>query len=342
LARSEHFATIRAAGRFLRSVVNGAGYFRVVAVSRPTRFLKEMPLPFRVPWWHRYQFVSITAEDIKKVVLDEDDFGHEMRVGGILTSVKYPEIQYEQTYVLRPDHGGTYKDQVTGKTRQFDYRCQIDRGRDRSKKNLLAAECKNLNPDFPLVVCGRPRTTEESYHVFITQDDGKSLIGKVDGFNSLYKPDEFVGKSLLRLKLKDRKICADGDSEIYDRWSQALASSHDLALGAVLNRPPAKTFTFVMPLVVVPDNSLWIVSYNNEGSIRGNPMQVEQCEFYVDQKLPVGLPFVLTHIHFVTLKGLSQMLSGFVAARARIWDTIFNLTASVFNPAQQPAMQVSS
>jgi hypothetical protein len=276
--------------------------------------------------------MPISISDIKDVVLKEDDFGHEMRVGNILNNVKYPQMRFDEIYVLCPSHGGTYTDQVTQKTRQFDYRCQIVKGLDRLQNVLLAIECKNLNPDLPLVICGRPRTNEESYHVFIRRgDDGKSESRNVDGFNSFYKPDGFVGKSLLRLKKRDNKVCADGDSEIYDRWSQALASSYDLAYGAVYNKPAPKSLAFVMPLVVVPDNSLWTVSYKEDGSLNEEPTQVAQCEFYVDQKLLIGLPFVITHIHFVTLTGLSEMLSAFVINH-RKWDTIFSLASTDFNP----------
>lgn len=278
--------------------------------------------------------MSISTEDIKNVVLGEDDFGHEMRVGSILTNVKRPPVHYAQARFMSPRHGGTYTDQVTGKTRQFDYRCQISSGYARTRSIFLAAECKNLNPDLPLVVCGRPRTEEESYHVFIAiGEDGKPQLRKVDGASSFYRPHSFVGKSLLRLKMKDKKICADGDSEIYDRWAQALASSYGLAFGAVYNKPPPQSCAFVMPLVVVPNNSLWAVSYKNDGSLDGDPVQVDQCEFYVDQKLGIGLPFVLTHIHFVTLNGLSEMLSDFANANSYKWDRIFSIASSDFNPA---------
>ena len=279
--------------------------------------------------------MSITAADIKSVVLVEDDFGHEIRVGNILTNVKYPEIYYEPTRVMRPDHGGTYIDHVTGKTRQFDYRCQIVRGREISRSIFLAVECKNLNPDLPLVVCGRPRTDEESYHIFIhlkirPPNGSEFSLKKVDGFNSIYKPDAFVGKSLLRLKKKQNELCADGDSEIYDRWSQAMASCHDLAKRAFKDKPSPKSCAFIMPLVVVPDNSLWTVSYKSDGSLDGDPIQVDKCEFYVEQKLLLSdmPPVILTHIHFVTVKGLSQMLLDFVATRSRTWDAIFSEASS--------------
>lgn len=277
--------------------------------------------------------MSISPSEIQTVVLSEDDFGHEMRVGGILSNVKYPTPPHAQARVLRPHHGGTYKDQVTGKTRQFDYRCQITKRYDDLHNIFLAVECKNLNPDLPLVVCGRSRTDDESYHVFIARgEDNKSQLRKVEGPSSLYKPRDFVGKSLLRLKKKDNKLCTDGDSEIYDKWSQALASSQDLASGAVYNKPLPKSLAFIMPVIVVPNNSLWTVSYNDDGALQGAPQQVEQCEFYVDQKLPIGLPFVLTHIHFVTLKGLSQLLSDFANADSYKWDKAFSIDSSAFNP----------
>lgn len=280
--------------------------------------------------------MSITAAEIKKVVLTEDDFGHEMRVGDIFACVKYPDIQFDVTIIERPNHGGTYKDAVTQKTRQFDYRCEIYKGRNRESRIFLAVECKNINKDLPLVVCGRPRTIDESYHEYFMKDAGRIKLLRVDGLNTIYKEDEFVGKSLFRLKKKQGVLCSDGDSEIYDKWSQALASCYDLAVEASRNPIALKIQTFLMPIVVVPNDSLWVANYSNDGSLSKDPEQVDQCSYFVDQKLSIPLaldysipefPLKLTHIHFVTLKGLAEMLGTFVAQRSRIWDAIFS-TAS--------------
>jgi hypothetical protein len=43
--------------------------------------------------------VSFKPEDIKNVVLEEDDFGHEMRVGRILSNVKYPQPNFDRLHV---------------------------------------------------------------------------------------------------------------------------------------------------------------------------------------------------------------------------------------------------
>ena len=200
--------------------------------------------------------MPITPSEIQDVVLREDDFGHEMRVGGILKNVHAPQFAFVKARVSRLDHGGTYIDPAISKTRQFDYRCRISKGIDGLHNILLAIECKNLNPEFPLVVCGRNRNNKEAYHLVIARDENRHIsIEKVEGVSSLYEPCGFVGKSLLRLKMKDKKLCSDGDSEIYDKWSQALASSRDLALEFANANATAERrgYAFLMPMVIVPE-----------------------------------------------------------------------------------------
>jgi hypothetical protein len=273
--------------------------------------------------------MNITAAEIKKVVLDEDDFGHEMRVGNMLNTLNYA---IRGVHIYEPIHGETYEDPKTQKTRQFDYRCKIASGYEYKRIISLAVECKNLNPDFPLVICGRPRTERESYHVIISSNAGNPKALKISDRNSIYEPHAFVGKSLLRLKMKERKLCSDGDSEIYDRWSQALASSHELALEAAHNPQNPNSYTFIMPMVVVPDGSLWTASYNDIGELTGDPQQVKQCEFHVAHKIDAGLPYFVTHIHFLTLEGLKNLLAEYANAEFYKWEKIFSYAVSEFNP----------
>lgn len=277
--------------------------------------------------------MPITSSEIQDIVQREDDFGHEMRVGGILNSVQAPQSAFVKARVSRLDHGGTYIDPATSKTRQFDFRCRISKGIEGLHNILLAVECKNLNPDLPLVVCGRERTDKEAYHLVIARDENRHVsIAKVEGMSSLYEPRGFVGKSLLRLKIKDKRLCSDGDSEIYDKWSQALASCRDLAIefANANSTVERKGNAFLMPIVVVPNNSLWAVSYNNNGTIQDVPKQVDLCDFYVDHKLSASFPFVLTHIQFATLTGLSTMLAQYADGDFYKWDRIFSFAASRF------------
>src|ERR1035441_7895777 len=125
--------------------------------------------------------MNIAAADIKQAILDGDDFGHEMRVSDIFS---------KKTLVARgsnsnnPEfkiigHGGSYIDSNTGKPRQFDFRFQIDRY-DQTPSNVnyvfLAVEGKNLYRELPLVICGRPRTNDEAYHVRIRSEERR--VGK--------------------------------------------------------------------------------------------------------------------------------------------------------------------
>jgi len=273
--------------------------------------------------------MSITAGEIKKVILEEDDFGFELRVGSILNIVNSRPVAPDNERIIGGilQHGGTYKDQVTGKTRQFDYRSAIVR--QDSKAVYMALECKNLNPDLPLVICGRLRNHNESYHVFIGQEAGFPVLKKSIG--SFYRTGEFVGKSLLRIKEKNGKHCADNDSEIYDKWSQALASSYDLASDA-LNRTKRIQNGFVMPVVVLPDDSLWCAELDPEGKLSKNPAKTDACKYFVEHELKIGQSsIVLTHIHFVTCKGLRTLLEWLVNDTNCIWDQIFHPRASIID-----------
>lgn len=62
------------------------------------------------------------------------------------------------------DHGGSYTDPVTQKTRQFDIRAQKSHGKLRVR---CAIECKSLTDSFPLLVMCVPRSADESFHELI-------------------------------------------------------------------------------------------------------------------------------------------------------------------------------
>jgi hypothetical protein len=146
------------------------------------------------------------------------------------------------------------------------------------------------------------------------------------GFDSLYKPDGFVGKSIIKLKMRQGNLCSEGDSEMYDRWAQAMSSCYDLCDHAFDGCSEGSAYqAFVLPVVVVPNDSLWKANYDEKGTLRDDPSRADLCEYYINQQIPISeIPnFVITHVHFATLSGLSQLLTHFVAARTRAWKAIF-------------------
>jgi len=282
--------------------------------------------------------MSISPSEIQSIVLKEDDFGHEMRVGKVIRDI--PDIKMQ--------HGGTYIDSVTGKPRQFDFRCSMQK---ESAELNLAVECKNLNSLAPLVICGTKRQNDEAFHDLIGWRPGSGyahvqyssspipVTFRAKGDHAFYKPNNFVGKSLVRIKPNQNKqapspFIADSDSDVYEKWAQALSSSVGLietARQRAMLQRGAEYCTTVLPAVVVPDDSIWKVEYDDNGSVCGQPEQVNKCELFVgrnillnDQVFPHHFKF--SHIHFFTISGFSSFLSD-MASDTNVWNNLFTISS---------------
>ena len=276
--------------------------------------------------------MPISHSDIRAVVTKEDDFGHELRVGHAIQNC--PAIQLQ--------HGGTYTDSVTQKPRQFDFRCWVRKERACLS---LAVECKNLNPSVPLVVCGVGRRNDESFHDLIESRQGifkrgpaimnglSSITRRAKQNNAFYPSGGFVGKSLIRIQSDKNPMVKTQDSDVYDKWAQALSSSVELAVSAcdfAKQNSVERFFTAVLPVVVVPDDLLWKVIYDNNGSISNDPEHINECELYVAREIEVGgekgTPwyhcFTFSHVHFFTLTGFSSFLSK-MSVNEHAWANLF-------------------
>lgn len=286
--------------------------------------------------------MPISPSDIKNVVLKDDDFGHEMRVGKLIRSIAN----------INAEHSGTYIDSVTGKPRQFDFRCLLKK--DYAELNL-AVECKNLNPSAPLIVCGTKRQNSEAFHELIgwRSDSGRPDIlyssrpipitfRSIETFE-FYASNEFVGKSLVRIKpnLNPSKSTPElfvsvPDSDIYDKWAQALSSSIGLIKSAherAIAHRGSEFYAAILPILVVPDGSLWKVDYDDNGSICGQPEQVNNCELFIGREIEVSKewfthPFTFSHIHFFTISGFGFFLSSLISGEA-VWSKLFTKKTSV-------------
>lgn len=251
--------------------------------------------------FHGFQ-MSTLSEDLTSAVSSLDDFGHELRVGQVIRDGAWKHW-----------HGGTYVDDVTGKPRQFDHRCRLERdGTDA----WLAVECKNLQLEKPLIVCGTPRVQQETHHCIITTVPGSAGIEWRRNLETIYSEGEFVGKSLVRLDTERTPFKNLGDQEIYDKWAQALSSSRDLAKFAFEKVKKAGErrqgrAAVVLPVVVVPDNVLWKLEYSSNGTAHGAAQPVDSCEYFVDRRVEMrpNVFMDLSHVHFATLSGFKTLMS---------------------------------
>lgn len=219
-------------------------------------------------------------------------------------------------------HGATYTDPKTELARQFDFRFKITQG---DRRIAFAAECKNINPDSPVVVCGCPRVKKEAYHDVVVAHGSRTATTSRVRSGLAYAEDGFVGKSVLRPEsISDAKLRArSSDAEIYGKWSQAVASAHDLLTEAIASKQ--WLFTVVLPVVIVPEDTLWTASYDPAGNLAMDPAPSTGCSFYVGHQYQLHdatrntQPATLSHIHFFTLPGFAVFLAR-LEARVIDWD----------------------
>jgi hypothetical protein len=266
--------------------------------------------------------MAITPDDIKTIVAGES-FGHEMRVRRILQSYRLQQSQLQ--------HGGGYRDPRTNKIREFDFRWIFPKG---ETVLSLAIECKNVSLDAPVIISGSKRDPHEARHALMESRKGgtfttmsgifdvaaASVIRNLRADVSIYPPRNFVGRNILQLKPgnKSGTYVAARDSEVYDKWYQALASAFDLVSEAkryAQQFAMPHVFTLVLPIVVLPDETLWQAEYTENGDLLGDPVRTDQCEMYVGRSVTVPheigditSPYTFSHLHFFTTKGFISFL----------------------------------
>jgi hypothetical protein len=232
-------------------------------------------------------------------------------------------------------HGGMYVDPITGKPRQYDIQARYEFSLGRHL--ALAVECKALSTEFPLVVSRVKREYMDCGHEIIKRwwrpehDDAAFDIERSDPKRlQLYALDQMVGKSATQIRLSEngKKITAS-DADTYDKWSQALASSAELVNVAALlkNREPAPVFTFVMPILLVPDATLWVVDYTEDGK-RGVPDPVNEALLYVDRAHEIKgrygtLAYHMSNLHVYTRTGFSGLLNNLASPTGLLLERIF-------------------
>lgn len=242
----------------------------------------------------------ILASDISEYLAEQDDFALELR-----------SIRRAHEFGFRYSHAGTYEDPVTGKPRQYDIRAVYSKG---ACTVYLAMECKSLQKNCPLVVSCVPRTAAESYHDRIEGWPNHIPPLKVPrSANSLLYPAGVpVGKSTAQIGRTSQGWTAN-DADTHDKWAQAMTSAHALVQRSAT--PPGGRVNHlekavIIPVLVVSDETLWTVDYDDDGRVSSGPSLVDETVLYVGRGYEVyNVPFFVSHLHFCTEKGLGQLLA---------------------------------
>lgn len=257
-------------------------------------------------------------------------------------------LKMMRDHLLPCEHGGHYSDPVTGKSREFDIRCRVAQGRCHVQ---LAVECKNLRKNFPLLISTLPRTVEESYHEAVVIADPpmetREILGqiieeeslksrarpmRVKGHQSIYRPGDLVGKSTSQVGLsvgRDHEIVV-GDSDIYEKWGQCVSSLTDLIRETehmrLLSRPKEWLVATAIPILVIPDGTLWRVSYADDGARIDNPQQVHRVSVFAGMKYrlrKLADSLSVSHVEIMTESGLKTFIKDHLSSTKTIADAFF-------------------
>lgn len=277
---------------------------------------------------------AITTTDLEEFIASHSDFEFELQVLNWLTVAGFS-----------CEHGGTYEDPVTSVPRQFDIRASYKF----SAGHLIlrtAVECKRLRNNNPLLVSCSHRRAEEAFHEVIVSVDPEKMSFADDsetGFESpidvtlaktariehdlsIYTERSPVGKAcnlVGRLEHSSGGF-SSGDKDVYERWAQALSSADDLALEAYTAAGDAGregAMTVVLPILVVPNGTLFKVVYDEVGQRTSGPEPADRVSFFVGRRYWHRLAgcsdgLTLSHLEIVTFEGLTDFLSPFLDGRA--------------------------
>lgn len=271
----------------------------------------------------------LTSTEIARYLNAQDDFALEMQVYSLALSYGY-----------EASHGGTYEDPVTKKPRQYDIRANSIR---EDRRIDLAVECKSLKSSYPIVVSRIPRMASEAYHQvvcslkrergpFYTHDFTPSETLRIENKvgSPIYPEKGLVGKSTVQIGISDKGDFVSGDSDVYDKWSQALSSLSELASAACWYRDNSESgfyLTALFPVLVVPDGTLWVADYDMSGKLLTEPHAVEETTIFMGREYwSAGSgSYNVSHLHVCTLAGIDSFMH-FLLASDDAWERLFPMT----------------
>ena len=259
----------------------------------------------------------IAVDDLREYLAGYSDFSFELQTLKLIRDAG-----------LQCDHGGLYQDSITKKTREFDIRAFVSIGKTSVR---LPIECKNVRPNYPILVSRIPRHESESFHevAYFVHLDSQDIVNvpafrekvkilRITGADSRYKPGMPVGKNIVQVGRAWEKAggIVDSDADVFDRWSQCLASANDLVEKTYWEeseREDLPSMAAVIPLLIVPNGHLWAVDYDSAGKLINEPTQIDSTSIFVNMQYSMGSPIseelLVSHLEVLTSNGLQQFIN---------------------------------
>lgn len=281
-----------------------------------------------------YRVKSIDDEDIKKYVdMYSPDFTLELKVLNTLKSLGF-----------ECEHSGTYADPVTNIVRQFDIRAHKELftsdqtkifqddpegdGHEYEVNNILtvyfAMECKNIGKTSPLLVHCVPREQHESFYCILHSFKKYLSSGTkthLELNQELYTANKLVAKSIDKVAYnQDGRFIRD-NTDIFDKYKQAINSAYDLIYNYNHNNENHyyNLYKIVIPILVVPDDMLWSVEYNEHGDVVGKPTKIEHVSYFISQLWEHktmhnkdSTQYIISHLEIMTYSNIQRLLPALI------------------------------
>lgn len=249
----------------------------------------------------------VTKESIEKYAAYGPDFIFELKVLSVLRALKINCV-----------HTGVYEDPTQQKCREFDIRAEVPG----TGTIHLAIECKNITPTSALVVNCVRRQEDEAFHEILVNagqpvTNGRSYIDKIRGENSLYSTGQWVGKALSQVDENGKELRkpTENSGGCFDRYNQAVQSAAGLVDRAreIGNQGATRHRHFILPVLVIPDEVLWVLKYGADGTLIEEPGLANHISYklnrhissgYVDRRSSAFTDFIsycISHLEIVTV-----------------------------------------
>jgi hypothetical protein len=128
--------------------------------------------------------------------------------------------------------------------------------------------------------------------------------------NTPYQKGEMVGKSLAQVGRTPSQDITATDADVYEKWAQALGSANEQASSG---SGGALGFSMLLPIVVIPNDRLWFVDFDASGNRVTLPTMADRISYFVSEQYQRRFrgneyPYAVTHLEFVTQRGLNDLL----------------------------------
>ena len=136
-----------------------------------------------------------------------------------------------------------------------------------------------------------------------------------------------MGKSTTQVGRDKNGEFTSGDGEVYDKWSQAVASAFDMVSDSdedFKKNDHKIALSIIIPVIVLNEGALWVADYSADGVQSNDPKKVDSCEMYLGKTLWTGpmrkVEYNISPLHILTLLKFEGYLD-----RLMVNDNYWNL-----------------